>query len=332
MFISGLPASCASTSIGDHDGMRVVISGAGIGGLTLAQALRDDVELTVLDRDPTATATGGYRLALNGAATAVLERHLASPLMAQIRAVSDGRERFAQFSVADSRLRPVVVAAEDGAEDRLLAQRRALRLLLTRGLEDRIAFGSTVTRVVEEDDHAVVHTDDGRRHWADLVVPTELVAVALTALRRWHDWLPPLIRAADPDRVAAFDLRAADPVADLTPWVPRRVTALGEAVHAMPPSGGQAAATAIRDAGCLAEQLLAHRRDGLPLTEALDRYHRAFPEWARPALIESLGPVRVIRALRNPLLSAAARPGLALAGRWGGIRYASRSRPRSASD
>jgi 2-polyprenyl-6-methoxyphenol hydroxylase-like FAD-dependent oxidoreductase len=99
----------------------------------------------------------------------------------------------------------------------------------------------------------------------------------------------------------------------------------------MPPTGGQAAATAIRDAGCLAEQLLAHRRDGLPLTEALGRYHRAFPEWARPALTESLGPVRVIRALRNPLLSAAARPGLALAGRWGRIRYASRSRPRSAS-
>lgn len=58
--------------------MRVVIIGAGIGGLTLAQALRrTGVDVAVHDRDPAAEATGGYRLHLDERACAALQRHLA---------------------------------------------------------------------------------------------------------------------------------------------------------------------------------------------------------------------------------------------------------------
>ena len=57
--------------------MRVSVIGAGIGGLALAQGLhRAGIDVTVHDRDPHIAATGGYRLALDGPACAVLRRHL----------------------------------------------------------------------------------------------------------------------------------------------------------------------------------------------------------------------------------------------------------------
>ena len=57
--------------------MRVMIIGAGIGGLTLAQALhRGGIEVSVHDRDPQVEATGGYRLHLDDRACEVLRRHL----------------------------------------------------------------------------------------------------------------------------------------------------------------------------------------------------------------------------------------------------------------
>ncbi|SFF98069.1 FAD binding domain-containing protein [Actinoplanes philippinensis] len=57
--------------------MRVMIIGAGIGGLTLAQALHHGgIEVSVHDRDPRVEATGGYRLHLDDRACEVLRRHL----------------------------------------------------------------------------------------------------------------------------------------------------------------------------------------------------------------------------------------------------------------
>ena len=399
-----------------HDqGVRVVINGAGIGGLTLAQALRRHVDVTVVERDAEAVSTGGYRLALNAPATAVLERHLHPELMTRVRAVSDGADRFAQFTIATDRLRPLVIAPEPVGEDRLLAQRRALRLLLTDGLEERIRWSSRVTRVEQLERSAAVHLSGGEVIEADLVVgaegaisptvkavtpqrltrdlrltgiagstprasgepiprflvrgpalvfsadgtgmflsltstgsgplslelvdavgpaslvwgliapalrvpsaagmtPDDLVGTALRLTARWHPWMAGRIEGTDRDRIAAFSFRAADPKSDLTPWDPRNITALGDAIHAMPPTGGQAAATAIRDAGELADQLLRHVGGELSLEAALARYHRNLRRWAVPALRESLGPIRVIRALGHPLAAAAARPLLLAAG------------------
>lgn len=158
--------------------MRVVVCGAGIEGLTLAQALRDACDVTVVERDPDAVTTGGYRLAVNAPAAAVLTRVLHEDLMRRVRAAS--------------------------------------------------------------------------------------IEVSMRLTGRWHPWLPEQIARSDTDRVAAFPFRAADPRANLTPWSPEHITALGDAIHAMPPTGGQAASTAIRDAGCLSIQILDHVRTGCP--------------------------------------------------------------------
>jgi salicylate hydroxylase len=145
--------------------------------------------------------------------------------------------------------------------------------------------------------------------------PEELVAGAVGVLDGWNPWLTERILESDRSRVAAFAFRIADPDTDVTPWIPRRITALGDAVHAMPPTGGQAASTAIRDAGSLAAQLKRHLHGEQTLAAALAAYQSELGAWARPALRESAGPVRVIRALQHPLGQALGRGLLAVADR-----------------
>jgi salicylate hydroxylase len=394
--------------------MRIVVCGAGIGGLTFAQALRDDADVIVIERDGRAEDTGGYRLSITAPAVAALARMVPKPALAEIRGASDPASAFRLFTVATDRLVPLARDSDGDADDRLLIQRRALRLLLTRGIEDRIRWSTQVREVDPTGDAPVVTLADGTRLEADLVVgaegalsptvraltaapasrdlrlagiagstprtagavvpaflregpalafagdgvgmflsltsrgggtvaddvaaaigppslvwgliapvqrtgpataraPDELVQRALEITRRWHPWLRDRIAAADRSRVAVFPFRAADPRRDLTPWSSTTATALGDAIHAMPPTGGRAASTAILDADALAACLRAHLREGLPLDASLRHYQEAVPGWAVPAVRESLGPVRIIRALATPAGRAVGRPALALA-------------------
>ena len=61
--------------------MRVVIVGAGLGGLVLAQAVRDRADVTVLERDGAAAETGGYRIALTPEAVRVVKRWVPASLV-----------------------------------------------------------------------------------------------------------------------------------------------------------------------------------------------------------------------------------------------------------
>ena len=396
--------------------MRVVVSGAGLGGLVLAHALRDHADVIVLDRDANPSDTGGYRIALTREAVAVIERHVPGRLVDRIRSVSDGPDTFSQFTIADSRLRPIVVAPEPAGRDRMLCQRRALRQILSEDLGDRVRFSSAVVSAEVHDGGATVTLADGSRIDADLVVaadgarsatlrslapdtsadtglvgiagstpltrrtgfpryllrgpalavdrrgvgmflsltstglrdvppeladavgppslvwgliarrdsigavsasPDELATLAASLVGRWTPWMAGVIHDSNPDRTAAFSFRAADPKAPRFPWTPGRITAIGDAVHAMPPTGGRAGSTAIRSAGALAEALIAEP----DIDIAVARYQSRVDEWAVPAIEESLGPVRVIRALGNPVAQFAAGPLLSVAGWTGAGRY-----------
>ncbi|MFS0894989.1 hypothetical protein [Microbacterium sp. 179-I 3D3 NHS] len=88
-------------------------------------------------------------------------------------------------------------------------------------------------------------------------------------------------------------------------------------MHAMPPTGGRAGSTAIRSAGALADALIAEA----DIEAAVARYQSRVDEWARPAILESLGPVRVITTLRHPLLQLVAGPALGIAGAVGSAVY-----------
>lgn len=148
----------------------------------------------------------------------------------------------------------------------------------------------------------------------------DLVQQAGALLTRWSPWLTEHVSASDLERVAAFRFRAANPSGPIADWTPRSVTGLGDAIHAMPPTGGRGASTAICDAADLVDAITEHL-DGAPLHSALARYQRSISPRARAAIRESLGPVRVINALRHRPAQALARPLLSVAGAWGQRRY-----------
>ena len=162
---------------------------------------------------------------------------------------------------------------------------------------------------------------DDRRYPADLrsVAADELVGTVLGLLERWDPAVRELVRQAEPVSAASYSFRATDPASDLTPWPVGPVTALGDAVHAMPPTGGRGAATAVRDADVLAGRLAQVRDGSLALPLALRRFEAEMATYAPAAVAESLGPVRWIRALQGPAATVAARAVFPLVGTLAGV-------------
>lgn len=147
---------------------------------------------------------------------------------------------------------------------------------------------------------------------------------ALLDERRWAPALVDVVRAGEPGSTSVFTLHAADPD-DLAPWAAGRVTALGDAVHAMPPTGGQGAATAVLDAHCLAGHLAAAAAGRCTVPVAVHDHEAAMRVRARPAVRESLQPLGWIRAAGTPAGSVAVRALTpVLAGAAGAWRRASR--------
>lgn len=143
----------------------------------------------------------------------------------------------------------------------------------------------------------------------------ELAALAhdLLQSRRWTLRLAQLPARSRPQGVAGFRFMAADPEAIAT-WESQAVTALGDAAHAMPPTGGQGAGTALRDAAALARRLTDADHGHTTLPDALCSYQIAMRSYAPQAVRESLQPVRWITAGAHPVgrtLTAAALPAAA---------------------
>ena len=138
--------------------------------------------------------------------------------------------------------------------------------------------------------------------------PAALVQVCVGLLRR-NSWVDPIVRlvtCSEESTVSAYRLNAADPD-DLAPWPSSRVTALGDAVHAMPPTGGQGAATAILDAHGLVNGLDAACRGDVTTVVAVHDYESCMRPYAAAAVRESLQPVRWIRTTATPAGAATVR-------------------------
>lgn len=151
-----------------------------------------------------------------------------------------------------------------------------------------------------------------------------LRAITRGVLAGWDPGIVSMIERTPPESIADYSFRAVNPRSDLTPWGPSALTAIGDAVHCMPPTGGQGASTAIRDAGVLAEELLESGPGRAGIEKAIASYESRMPSWAVPAVRESLGPVRIIKSLGLPGASLAAAIPLRIAGRIGQRRYARR--------
>ncbi len=119
--------------------------------------------------------------------------------------------------------------------------------------------------------------------------------------RRWAERSLEVIAKADPDSVAAFRFNAASTrAADLAPWPAGRITALGDAVHATPPTAGMGAGAAIRDAASLVKHLSETDR-----STAVERFEAEMRQRGSEVLTLAMKTVKWILATNTPLGAAA---------------------------
>jgi 2-polyprenyl-6-methoxyphenol hydroxylase-like FAD-dependent oxidoreductase len=162
---------------------RVVIIGAGLGGLCLAQGLRKaGIDVAVYERDPTASARAqGYRISVDVRGTSALRECLPSALYALFEATcgqpSTGGSTFATEGPTLKELHtfrfpqgPTAGLAMVGrAVDRL-----TLRETLLAGLDDAVQFGKEFTRYELLPGSAVrAHFADGTEVSGDLLVAAD---------------------------------------------------------------------------------------------------------------------------------------------------------------
>lgn len=94
---------------------------------------------------------------------------------------------------------------------------------------------------------------------------------ATRVVRRWHPDVRQLVELAVREETTLVPIRSAVPI---EPWPSSRVTLLGDAVHAMSPSRGSGANTALRDAALLASELAAAARGAKDVVTAIGDYER----------------------------------------------------------
>lgn len=124
--------------------------------------------------------------------------------------------------------------------------------------------------------------------------------------RRWADRTLEVIARADPAGLAAFRFNAASTRApDLAPWNAGRITALGDAVHATPPTAGMGAGAAIQDAADLLEQLDTVTDDDTAITDAIARFEDRMRGRGGDVLTAAMRTVRLI-LFTDTVLGAAA--------------------------
>jgi salicylate hydroxylase len=105
-----------------------------------------------------------------------------------------------------------------------------------------------------------------------------------------QDWAPGIRTLIDRLDTASIFPNAMRYLKPADPWEPSRVTMLGDAIHAMPPTFGAGANSALRDAGALAAELghaTAGRKD---LIAAIGDYEQDMREQVFPILRASADP------------------------------------------
>ncbi|MFE2727582.1 FAD-dependent oxidoreductase [Kitasatospora sp. NPDC059327] len=172
---------------------RVIIVGAGLGGLTLAQGLRTrGFDVTVHERDPHPDARPqGYRIQLDRPGLTGLRRCLPESLFRLCLATAGSPP--ARVSVRGRHLQPLTDrAAEEtpgpDTTDQDLQRphafdRPTLRRILLSGLDDRVHYGAELIGFEQAADSTVTaRFTDGRTATGDLLVGADGVGSAVRAL------------------------------------------------------------------------------------------------------------------------------------------------------
>ena len=112
-----------------------------------------------------------------------------------------------------------------------------------------------------------------------------LQAAAAQMMAGWHPDLIRLAAEAEPGSFGAFPFAAAPPA---SPWASSTVTLLGDAIHSMPPAGGNGGNMALRDASLLSQSLAAAARGDTPLLQAISAYETEMRDYAFSAVRTAL--------------------------------------------
>src|SRR5205823_3509056 len=107
--------------------------------------------------------------------------------------------------------------------------------------------------------------------------PDALHRLALDGCRDFHPVLRSFVEEADVDYTILTALSVATRPKH---WPASRVTLLGDAVHAMPPTGAHGANTALRDAALLAGKLQTAVGADTSVEEAITSYQREMLTYA----------------------------------------------------
>ncbi len=112
-----------------------------------------------------------------------------------------------------------------------------------------------------------------------------LQAVARELVKEWHPVLRRLVDEADIPATFLIGLRYAEPVKR---WQTTNITLLGDAIHTMPPSRGEGANTALRDAELLHHTLVDVATKGVSLLQAKVEYETAMLEYGFEAVTNAI--------------------------------------------
>jgi 2-polyprenyl-6-methoxyphenol hydroxylase-like FAD-dependent oxidoreductase len=130
--------------------------------------------------------------------------------------------------------------------------------------------------------------------------PAGLHRLATKAIAGWHRDLRALVDRAEVEETFVVRISTAEP----TPaWPSGRVTVLGDAIHAMSPTGGSGANTALTDATVLRAALVAAARGEIPITEAIRGYEHRMREYGYAAVAAAGQNMGNLWAQRHPVLA-----------------------------
>ena len=167
--------------------LRVLVVGAGIGGLALAQGLRGaGIEVAVFEKDATAAFRDqGYRIRVNADGINAL-RTVLSPSAFALFAATAGMPG-GRMATLDDRLQllhgqtlPTDDTLPGGGH--LAVNRRTLREILLAGLSDAVRYDARLTRYTTHADGTVTaHFADGRTADGDILIGADGVTSAVRA-------------------------------------------------------------------------------------------------------------------------------------------------------
>ncbi|WP_067510092.1 NAD(P)/FAD-dependent oxidoreductase [Actinoplanes sp. TFC3] len=158
--------------------LHVIIAGAGVGGLCLAQGLRrHGISVAVYERDSsTQSRHQGYRLRIDEHGRTALAECLPAELNDLAHATAN-QMYMPRGTSYDHQLNPLgswrPAAPLDPARAAIVVNRRTLREILLAGLDDVVHFGQTVTGYTEHDDHVSVRFADGSEAAGDVLVAAD---------------------------------------------------------------------------------------------------------------------------------------------------------------